>query len=75
MNDKRIKIYRYRLEPYYPRMELKGEPSVHYMLSLPKPLDKEQMTLILTMISEMRSPRDYYTNGVMLDAHHWMEDE
>lgn len=67
--ERKLRIERYRIEPYFPRIvEQENEPSVHYMLSVPRPLDREQMELILSVISQMRSPNGYYTDGVMLDV-------
>lgn len=67
--ERKLRIERYRIEPYFPRIvERENEPSVHYMLSVPRPLDREQMELILSVISQMRRPSGYYTDGIMLDV-------
>ena len=69
IGDRRLRIDRYRMEPYSPRPEDQRDgATVYYMLSLPMPLDKDQMTLILTMISEMKRPRDFYMCGIILDS-------
>lgn len=69
IGDRKLRIDRYRMEPYFPRPEDQRDgASVYYMLSLPMPLDKEQMTLILSMISEMKRPRDFYMRGIMLES-------
>ena len=75
IGDRRLRIDRYRMEPYFPRPEdQKDGASVYYMLSLPMPLEKDQMTLILSMISEMKRPRDYYMRGIILDSAPRMEE-
>lgn len=67
--ERRMKTDRYRLEPYYPRIgERLNEPSAHYLLSTPMPLDREQMELILYVASQLRRPNDYCMDGVMLET-------
>lgn len=67
--ERRMKIDRYRLEPYYPRIpERLNGPAVHYLLSTPMPLDREQMELILRVVSQFRDPEGWCTDGVMLDT-------
>lgn len=64
-----MKTDRYRLEPYYPRLpERFNEPSVHYLLSTPMPLDREQMELILRVVSQFRHPEEWGMDGVMLET-------
>lgn len=67
--ERRLNTDRYRLELYYPRIDERlNEPSVHYLLSVPMPLDREQMELIIRVVSQFRRPNDYCMDGVMLET-------
>ena len=57
--DDRITLTKYSIEPFYGQRIIDDENTMNYILRIPQPLDSEQMKIILMMIKEMRSPRDY----------------
>ena len=69
-NERRMKIDRYKLEPSYcpPIDEQDKGEFVRYILSVPEPLDQEQMELILRVVSQLRKPNGYCFDKMTLET-------
>lgn len=68
--ERRLKTDRYIIEPsYYPRLDSQdGSGFVQYILSVPMPLDREQMELILHVVSQLRKSNDYCFDKMILET-------
>lgn len=71
MEDQRIEFLRYKMEAYYGQPIDTCDKRMKYVLSVPFPLDDEQIKALLMIIKEMkrshRSVRDEYEVVVPVD--------
>ena len=68
--ERRMKVDRYTLETsYYPAPDADvREHAVQYILTVPEPLDREQMELILRVVSQLRKSNDYCFDKMILET-------